>query len=146
MRFHWGHGILSFIILFIALCATFIVFSLRQHHDLVTENYYEEGANYSEQMTVDQRSLIYTDSIFLSTEFDRITFDLAPTLKSLSTSVQVYFYRASDKSKDFRLDLPVDSLPYSITRENFIRGRYQSIVSWEMKDLQYQVTKIVQIK
>ena len=40
-----------------------MVFSFRQNIDLVERDYYDKGANYTEQIEINKRSEIYQDSI-----------------------------------------------------------------------------------
>ena len=63
MKFNWGTGILAFLILFLSASAVFIFFAMRQDVNLVHEDYYEQGVNYSAQMDVEARSTIYKDSL-----------------------------------------------------------------------------------
>ncbi len=48
MKFHWGTGILIFLILFLLAAGFFIAFAMRQERDLVHEDYYERGVDHSD--------------------------------------------------------------------------------------------------
>ncbi len=146
MKFHWGHGILSFIILFLILVAIFVVFSLSQSNDLVKENYYEDGANYSQQMEIDQRSLIYQDSIVIESDQDQVSIRLAPSLQTSITALNVFFYRPSNKDQDFNIQVPRDSFPCAIDRDHFEYGRYKAIFSWIDQGEEYIISKTLDVK
>ena len=65
MKFNWGTGILIFLILFLSASAVFIVFAMRQDVNLVHQDYYEKGVDYTEQMNVNARSKPIADKIEL---------------------------------------------------------------------------------
>ena len=48
MKINWGTAIVLFLAVFFCLMAVFVTFALRQNNDLVTDDYYEKGANYSQ--------------------------------------------------------------------------------------------------
>ena len=51
MKFNWGTGIFTFIIIFLLLCVAFIIFAVRQGVNLVHDDYYEKGVDYSEDQS-----------------------------------------------------------------------------------------------
>ena len=63
MKFHWGTGILIFLILFLLACGLFIAFAMRQEVSLVHEDYYEKGVDHSQQMMVEARSAQFKNDI-----------------------------------------------------------------------------------
>ena len=63
MKFNWGTGILIFLILFLLAAGLFIGFAMRQDVSLVHEDYYEKGADHSQQMLVEARSAPYGNDI-----------------------------------------------------------------------------------
>ncbi len=55
MKFTWGTGIFIFLILFLLAAAFFIGFAMRQDVNLVHEDYYERGVEYTEHMRTNSR-------------------------------------------------------------------------------------------
>ena len=143
MKFHWGKGILVFFIIFLSLCAVFIVFSLRQHHDLVIDDYYEQGADYSTQMDVIHRSKPFTDSVEIKQEDQLIKLYLSNTIVMESDSVEIYFYRSSDKSMDVFLKRELLSSPIELNAQMFQYGRYKVHVAWNINENIFEVQKII---
>ena len=146
MKLNWGNYIFIFILFFLTLCTIFIVFSLRQDIDLVTDNYYEEGAEYSSQMEVQKRSENFMDSIIIGQYPDAITFSIAGSLKVSTNSLNIWFYRPSDKEADFRSDLAIIDDSPSISKKYLTKGRYIVHVSWEMDSEKYMIKKDIFIK
>ena len=50
MKLNWGNSIFLFLIIFVALGIAFIVFSFSKSNDLVTADYYQQGADYTHQI------------------------------------------------------------------------------------------------
>lgn len=146
MKLHWGNAIFIFFVIFLSLCAVFIVFSLRQNNDLVTKDYYQKGANYSQQIQINKRSAIYQDSIEIKNLDGFLRFDLAPAIVESADSLFIYFFRPSDKSEDLRLNFVINNLPIEVNQGALIHGRYKVQVSWKMNDELYEITKPVDVR
>jgi len=146
MKFNWGHGILSFLIGFLALCAAFIVFSVSQSHDLVTDDYYNQGANYSGQILINQRSEPYQDSINISKYENFISIDLPESILSMTDSMELFFYRPSDKSKDIKTTLKNLTESFQFKLEGLSYGRYKVRFTWTGNNEEYLVSKTLDIK
>ncbi len=145
MKFHWGKGILVFFIFFLSLCATFIIFSLRQNNDLVTDDYYEKGANYSEQIETRRRSAIYEDSVQILQENQIIQIRLSHSIVSQADSLRIYFYRSSDKSEDLFIRKEIVSSPIEINAQALVHGRYQVNVSWTSQQQLFEITRTLDV-
>ena len=145
MIFHWGKGILVFFIIFLSLCAIFIVFSLRQHHDLVVDDYYEQGAGYSTQMDVIHRSKPFKDSIQIKQEDQLIRFYLSKSIVSASDSIEIYFYRSSDKSLDVSLKHELISSPIELNSQLFQHGRYKVKVAWKVNEQRFEIQETIDL-
>jgi hypothetical protein len=145
MKFNWGHGILIFILLFLAVIAAFVIFALFQSQDLVSDDYYDKGAGYSNQIDINQRSEIYRDSIKIINEDGEIYVKLSKTLAASGDTLHMYFYRPSDKKEDFIVNcLMSDEISLPIDR--FTPGRYVVKMSWTHRDEIFNVNKDLSIK
>ena len=129
MKFNWGHGILIFILLFLAVITAFVVFALFQSQDLVSEDYYDKGADYSNQVAINQRSEIYRDSIKIINEDGEIYVKLSKTLAASGDTLRMYFYRPSDKKQDFSMNCLMSDL-VSLPADRFRPGHYEVKLSW----------------
>ena len=63
MKLNWGYSIILFFVVFCSVMIGIMIFAFRQTNDLVTEDYYEKGADYTRQMELNSRSAAYQDSI-----------------------------------------------------------------------------------
>ncbi len=146
MKFNWGHGILAFLIIFLLLLAAFIVFSFKQKHDMVTKDYYKKGADYTTQMKINQRSELYIDSVNISFVQDDVVLSCAQSITDMDDSLQVLFYRPSDKDLDYECTLPIMDNKSIISKNFLARGRYLVNIQWSKKEDLYQIKKDVFIK
>lgn len=146
VKFNWGHGILIFFGIFLSLAAVFIVFAFRHKNDLVTNNYYEKGANYSEQMAIDKRSVVFKDSIVILRQEQHIVFNFSPYLLSNSDTLSVHFFRPSDKKLDYHMQLPLTDSVFSLDKNILATGRYEVKMQWQMQGESYFLKKDLQVK
>jgi hypothetical protein len=144
MKFNWGHGILIFIIIFLVLSVIFIVFSLNQNHDLVEDDYYDQGAGYSNQIEINKRSYAFRDSITVAATDSAVKVTLCQSLVNSGDTLYVYFFRPSDKKSDYKVKFPMSEtaiVPVSVLK----RGRYLVKLSWVHHNEVYQVEKEISI-
>lgn len=146
MKFTWGTGIFLFLTVFLLAAASFIIFAFRQDVNLVHEDYYEKGADYTEQMKVDARSAKFQGAI--KTSFDEthyhVEFHHSPEFAIDSGSVQLY--RPSDSDLDLESKLSGSSDVASFPLEELVAGRYILKVSWYTEGLKYEIEEAVFIQ
>ena len=145
MKLNWGSYIFILILIFLTLCTVFIIFSLRQDIDLVTEEYYEEGADFTSEMEITERSKDYIDSIIISQEEGYLEFNIPCSLSDIKT-FDLWFYRPSDKDEDLRTTLEINDAPVLVSTDNLIKGRYILHISWELDSLDFHIEKNIFIK
>lgn len=146
MKFNWGTGILIFLMLFLSAAAVFIFFAMRQDVNLVHEDYYEQGVDYSAKMDVDARSAIYKDAIKTNTEDESLVVDFEPSLALSIDSGSVLLFRPSNSSLDFNMPFGKMESSLKIPRSNLVTGRYILKLSWYSKGLLYEIDETVYIE
>jgi len=146
MKFNWGTGILVFLILFLSAAAVFIFFAMRQDVNLVHEDYYEQGVDYSAKMDIDARSAKYKDAFRTYSEDESLVVDFEPSLALNIDSGSVLMFRPSNSSLDF--NMPFDQMESSlkIPRSNLVTGRYILKLSWYSKGLKYEIDETIYIE
>lgn len=146
MKFNWGTGILIFLILFLLACAGFIYFAFQQNVNLVHQDYYEKGVDYSEQMNVNARSKPYYEAVQTQLENDYFQIDFAPELAAKIDSGNVLLFRPSNSNQDISLPLTLAGNNMKISKENLISGRYILKLFWYSDGIKYQIDKPVNIQ
>ena len=145
MKFNWGTGIFLFLTVFLLACAVFIIFAFRQDVNLVHEDYYQKGADYSDQMEVDARSVEYYNSIKTYMDGGFFIVDFEESLAIKIDSGMAEFYRPSDSDEDLKFTF--DSMKRIVVpREDLISGRYILKMYWYTEGLKYEVDKPVNIQ
>jgi len=140
MKFNWGNGILIFIILFLILSSIFIIFSFQHANDLVTDDYYNQGAAYSKQIEINKRSAIYSDSLQITSTNEKIELLVNKGLANITDSFQIYFFRPSDKSKDYKIGV-LKNERIIVPKSRLMKGRYIIKFSWKSKKEIYLIEK-----
>jgi hypothetical protein len=146
MKLHWGNAIVIFFALFLSLAAFFIVFSFRQNNDLEDDDYYEKGAGYSNQIEINNRSVVFNDSITITPLENSINFNFCQTILNNSGAVQVHFYRPSAKEFDYNISLNTGDSVFAIEKSKLLEGRYIVKLSWIMDNLTYAFEKDLMVK
>ena len=146
LKFNWGHALILFFALFFAWVLFFVLFALRQNNDLVSDDYYQKGAKYSDQMSVDKRSVPYQDSIQVQTEGNQVKIVICQTMASAGDSLQVLFFRSSDKEKDVQFSFSKTERSLFLDKGRLSHGRYQVFLQWSHGGEQYMVKKILDIE
>jgi len=146
MKFTWGTGITVFLTIFIVLAAIFIGFAMRQDVNLVHTDYYERGVDHTEQMKVDARSAIFTDSLQVIPNDDFIMVKFTDRLVSIIDTGGVLLYRPSDSKQDKRFPLHFTNDALFVPKSGLMDGRYILKIHWYEEGLKYEVDKDVFIR
>lgn len=143
MKFHWGTGILTFLILFLLAAGLFIAFAMRQEVSLVHEDYYEQGVDHSQQMLVQARSAQYKNDIGTRYSDGVLLVDIKNKLVSRMDSARFHLYRPSDSNYDILSPFEAGDSPLIIPGEDLISGRYILKVYWTWEGLSYRLEQTV---
>ena len=140
MKLHWGNAITIFFVIFLSLAIYFIIFSLRQNRDLVSNSYYNDGAEYTKQIYINERSLVFKDSLTINLTDNNIAFTFCDSIIKNSNTIYVDFYRPSNKKFDYKVKFDTKSGTYLINKSELAKGRYIVTLSWIMNTLNYEIT------
>lgn len=143
MKFNWGTGILIFLILFLLACGLFIGFAMRQDVSLVHEDYYEKGADHSQQMLVDARSVQFQNHISTQLNQGVLQIDIEQSLAAKMDSARFHLYRPSDSNYDILQSFEATQSPLIIPGEELVSGRYILKVYWSSGGLNYEIDQTV---
>jgi len=147
MKISWGTGIFAFLIFFVLLGISFVVFSLQYDVNLVHEEYYQKGADYSETIKEKQRSAKYQNLIFLTEKGDKIEINFPDDINTQTTTKgKVEFFRPSDREKDITHEFSIENGMMKVNHSELLQGRYLVKISWIMKKEAYLVEKEYSVK
>ena len=141
MKLNWGYSIILFFVIFCSIMIGFMIFSFRQSNDLVTDDYYEKGANYTYQMEINGRSAPYNDSIQIINLNHSILARFAKSIQRNQDTLRINFYRASDKKFDYSVKSILNSDSIKIEKKFLQKGHYTVTFLWMNGAKNYQVEK-----
>lgn len=140
-NFNWGHGITVFYIFFVGAVLTALIASFGIDHSLVVDDYYAQDLAYQKQYDKISNNL---DSDSLTISYDKInekiTFDFSEESK---VKGQVYFYRPSDQSQDFKVE--VKSNQEEVLTDQLVKGKWRLKVDWTSGSKSYYKEEIINI-
>lgn len=146
MKFHWGTGILIFLIMFLLAAGFFIAFAMRQDVSLVHEDYYERGVDHSDQIKVQERSAPFADALYTRQDESSLFVGVKEEQAAFMDSAFLVLYRPSDQNLD--LDYPFDPSrgELVIPMKELKAGRYILKLNWSSGGLKYETENTVVIK
>ncbi len=146
MRLNWGKSLILFFVIFFAWVLYFVLFALRQNDDLVSDDYYQKGAKYTEQIDINRRSATYQDSIQIGTNDNLVQVVLSKGMTVANDSMQIFFFRSSDKSRDLKVGFRKKDSPFQMDKNKLVHGRFIVYLTWNSQNEKYSVTKTVDIE
>lgn len=135
--FNWGHGIFVFYIVFVGAVVTTLIASFSVDRSLVIDDYYAQDIAY--QSTYDKlQNNLNADKIEINVDNGFVEIKI---LSPANITGNAYFYRASDKSKDF--NLPINSTTTTIPTTDLLSGKWTLKVDWQQEGKSYYLEEII---
>ncbi|MFT6337902.1 MAG: nitrogen fixation protein FixH [Saprospiraceae bacterium] len=125
-KFHWGHGITIFYIIFVGAVVMALIASFSVDHSLVVDDYYATDLAYQSRYDKSKNSM---QSPILTISKDarkQVTTIGLKTDKPVKGKAQ--WYRPSDQSADFVVEL--DGRETSVSTEKLLKGKWILKVEW----------------
>lgn len=107
-KMNWGSGITAVIVIFFIAMGFMVTFAMHQTSDLVSENYYEKELKYQDRINSTQRAVNLPDAVRLTGIGDTLSIRFSSGAAAHGMHGTVYFYRPSDKRKDFHVPISLD--------------------------------------
>lgn len=129
-KFNWGWGIMIFFTCFVSFIFFMIYKTTTVNTELVTKDYYQQEIEF--QKRIDHRNnLIATGEHIQVVNYDNgVSVHLPSINNQTPTNAKIYFYRASDESKDIKLNNQQGG-EFTIDKNKFIPGEYVLHAEWE---------------
>lgn len=141
MKLNWGHKLTIFTVLFMLFIIACVTYMIRQDVQLVDNDYYEKGIKYQEVIDQSKES-----NKLISLQLDSLN-ELALTITVLDTSIKqlsgdLFFYRPSDKSKDFTTSVSCKyGEPFRFPMNTLVKGPWKVTIIWEDETGRHQLMK-----
>jgi len=146
-KFSWGTGILIGIIVFVVISVSMTVIFMTQDVSLVSDNYYEKSLVYQDEIDKQSRTQSLDDQIKINFDGEVITVLFPPDYLEKSISGEIYFYRPSDSSLDFKLPMLVSEEGIQIIPvERLEKGFWRIKLNWTMDGNGYYNERAITIE
>ena len=132
MKFNWGHGIALFYLLFASVLVYFVVKSTSYDHSLVVDNYYEEDMKYQQHYEKLENSHKLKQDVSISHDPVAENISIRFPKEKGAIAGTIHFYRPSDKSLDFTIDIELDqNFEQTLPVSNLSPGLWTLKVDWQ---------------
>jgi hypothetical protein len=146
MNFDWGKKIAALYIGFVVLVVGMVIFAMTKNTDLVSDNYYEKEIKYQEQIDKEKRTKELPEQVKIEYLGSYVSVKFPQTYNSKDIKGSILFYRPSEASRDFRLNIePDENGEQKIMTNKFSKGIWKVQISWKMNGTDYYNESIVRI-
>ncbi|MGB4853745.1 MAG: FixH family protein [Ignavibacteria bacterium] len=108
MKISWGIIVMLGFSLFAAGIIAMVSVSMTKNIDLVSDNYYEKGIKYQDQIDMNKNSAEFSDKIKTEIKDSGLLIEYSEDLMKDNFSGEIKFYRSSDAKKDFKVNIETD--------------------------------------
>lgn len=133
MKISWGTGIVIGIVGFVVISITMTIIFMTQDVSLVSDNYYEKSLSYQEEIDKQSRTKSLDEQVKINFNGEVITISLPSNYINKDISGEIYFYRPSNPSLDFKLLLQMSNEGNQIIPvERLEKGFWRIKLNWIM--------------
>ncbi len=146
MKFNWGTGIFLAYSIFAAAMFFAVYKSTTVNHNLVVDKYYERDLNYQKEYEGKANSLALEVKPSANFLVDEHAVMINVPVNEEAIGGEIWFYRPSDKSQDFKVALEPDKLGnMKISADRMIPGRWKVELKWKRGQNDFFDTMILTI-
>ena len=147
MKMNWGTGILIGIIIFILISVSMTVIFMNQDVNLVTDEYYENSLKYQDEIDKQSRTNALSEEVKIDFNGQLINVLFPEHYQNKSISGEIYFYRPSDPSLDFKIPLLINAEGNQfISTERLVKGYWRLKLNWTMDGSGYYNERAITIQ
>lgn len=133
MKISWGTGIVIGIVIFVIISVTMTIIFMTQDVNLVTDKYYENSLQYQNEIDNQSRTLALNEEIEIIFNGKIVNILFPSSYVSKKITGELFFYRPSDPSLDFKIPLMLDeSGKQIIPTERLEKGFWRLKLNWTM--------------
>lgn len=142
---NWGYGIILAFVGFGVFILTLVVKIYGKSIDLVSEDYYAKEIRYEEQIEkINNAASVDNKLIEIANKSEEIVIQFNHTNGSPSGFIN--FFRPSDKTKDLKIEIAIDSSgQQKFLKKLFTTGKYKIQIDFELNSKKYFVEKEIMI-
>jgi hypothetical protein len=138
MKLSWGSGIFLFILLFLAACFAFIIYTSRTKWSLVEEDYYPKELRHEEKLVKMRNANGLKEQLQFRMDKSNLILQFPSDFRGKSMNGNVNIYRPSDETLDLIFPVSADTSLVQLIPINKLRhGRYVIKVEWSSEGKEY---------
>lgn len=145
MKISWGTGIVIAIIIFMAITVATVIFMMNQDVDLVSDDYYEKGIKYQQQIDMENRSQRLKKNVKMEWTGNMFEISFPEDYVNHTITGEIFFYRPSDSKKDFKLPLSLMERIQFVPVQGLEKGLWRVQLNWilDNKENYYSETSFI---
>ncbi len=144
MKISWGILVTLGFSLFAAGIIVMVAVSMTKNIDLVSDNYYEQGIKYQNQIDMNVNSVEYSDKIKTELKDSELLIEYSEDLRKGNFSGEIKFYRSSDAKKDFKVNIETGEKGFQhIPVMNLDKGLWKVQFSFKRDNKNYFLEKSI---
>lgn len=121
-----------------------VAVSMTKNIDLVSDNYYEQGIKYQNQIDMNVNSVEYSDKIKTELKDSELLIEYSEDLRKGNFSGEIKFYRSSDAKKDFKVNIETGEKGFQhIPVMNLDKGLWKVQFSFKRDNKNYFLEKSI---
>jgi hypothetical protein len=146
-KINWGTGILIGIIIFIVLIVTMTVIFMNQDVNLVTDKYYEKSLKYQDEIDTQNRTNALNEEVEIKFNGQELSILFPQDYLTKNISGEIFFYRPSNPSLDFKLPLLLgEDGSQIIPTQGLEKGFWRLKLNWIMDGTGYYNERAINIE
>lgn len=145
MKISWGTGIVIAIIIFMTITVATVIFMMNQDVDLVSDDYYEKGIKYQQQIDMENRSQRLKENVKMEWTGNMFEISFPEDYVNHTITGEILFYRPSDSKKDFKLPLSLMERIQFVPVQGLEKGLWRVQLNWilDNKENYYSETSFI---
>jgi hypothetical protein len=146
MKFNWGHGIFTFIVIFLLSTAFVVYKGFQEKNALVEEEYYPKGLEYQKQINRIANADSMVEKITLLQKDGNIVISYPVSFSGKKLEGTLFFYRPSDDAGDYKESMICDNtMQQRVTTARLLPGKYVVKLTWKVDGKEFYQEESVNI-
>lgn len=146
MNISWGYKITILYVCFVILIVSLVYTSVHNKEELVSADYYQQELRYQQRIEAMNNANSTEEPITYHVEGRKVTLSFPISLVK-GISGEILFYRPSDATKDFKVNMhPASDGTQVIKGKTFTHGAYKMQLSWKFCNKNYFKEELIFIQ
>ncbi len=137
-KFNWGMGIVLFLLIYVGTIGWRVIVSHTYDINLVTDEYYQEGQKYEQQIDRLKHSSTLSEGVKVDQNADFLLVKFPRTGKEGKITGEIWVYRPANFRDDKKVEISLDdSLSQQIAKKGLKKGVHELRITWQQDSVSY---------